>query len=123
MIEAWGRGIEKMQADCEAYGVPGPVLRHETTGLWVEFENRVTGKIPAKTGEKTREKTGEKTREKILALIAANPAITTEELAEQIGITRKGVEWQISKLKRTGHLERIGPAKGGHWRVVGEDDE
>jgi len=30
MIEAWGRGIEQMQADCTAQGTPWPVLRHET---------------------------------------------------------------------------------------------
>jgi len=37
MIETWGRGIEKMRVACESQGVPGPILRYETTGLWVEF--------------------------------------------------------------------------------------
>ena len=94
MIEAWGRGIERIMEACRAAGVAAPTLRYEHTGLWVEFAYR----MPEKTREKTRGKTGEK----ILDLIAANPAITTEELADQIGISRKGIEWQISKLKRTG---------------------
>jgi ATP-dependent DNA helicase RecG len=59
-----------------------------------------------------------KTREKILRLIAKNPLITTTELAEAAGITPKGVEWQISQLKKDGVLKRVGPAKGGHWEVV-----
>ena len=39
----------------------------------------------------------------------ANPSITTAELANQLEITTKGIEWQISKLKKMGVLERIGP--------------
>ena len=46
-----------------------------------------------KTREKTRGKTREKTREKILALVAADPSITMEELANQLEISAKGVEW------------------------------
>ena len=58
-----------------------------------------------------------------MTLIAANPLITTAELANRLGITAKGVEWQIGKLKQMGVLEQIGPAKGGHWKVVETKDE
>jgi ATP-dependent DNA helicase RecG len=68
--------------------------------------------------EETREKTREKTREIILELIAKNPQITTAQLADAIGITPKGVEWQISRLKKDGLLKRIGPAKGGRWDII-----
>ncbi len=71
-----------------------------------------------KTREKTRGKTGRKTREKILALIAADPSITMEELAKRLEITAKGVEWQIKKMKQWGILERVGAAKGGHWNIM-----
>ena len=56
-------------------------------------------------------------------LIAVDPSITTTELANRLGITRKGIEWQIGKLKKMGVLERIGPAKGGHWKIVETVDE
>ena len=36
-----------------------------------------------------------------------------EELANQLEISAKGVEWQIQKMKRRGILERIGAARGG----------
>ena len=58
-----------------------------------------------------------------MALISANPSITTAELANRLGITAKGVEWQVGKLKQKGLLERIGPARGGHWKVVETKDE
>ncbi len=70
----------------------------------------------------TREETGgtrEETRNKILTLIAANPTITMRELAEHIGITPKGIEWQIRKLRESGRLRRVGPTKGGHWEITG----
>lgn len=38
-------------------------------------------------------------------------------LAEEIGISQKGVEKQITKLKKDGILRRIGPDKGGKWEV------
>jgi ATP-dependent DNA helicase RecG len=40
------------------------------------------------------------------------------QLAEQTGLTQKGVEWQIAQLKKQGRLERIGPDRGGHWKVI-----
>ena len=64
----------------------------------------------------------EKTREKILAAIAQNKEITTQELAEQIGVTQKGIEWQIRNLKTQGLLERVGPDSGGHWKIVTDND-
>ncbi len=76
-----------------------------------------------KPREKTREKPKEKTREKILALIAANSSITMEELANRLEITPKGIEWQIREMKRKGILERIGPARGGYWKIIKKDDE
>ena len=60
----------------------------------------------------------EKTREKIIDLIKNKPEITASELAEILKITVKGVEWNIKKLKEKGIIKRIGPAKGGYWKVV-----
>jgi predicted HTH transcriptional regulator len=62
------------------------------------------------------------TREKTLRLIEENPAITTAELAERIGITAKGIEWQLGKLKADGRIRRIGPARGGRWEVLEHPD-
>jgi len=48
-----------------------------------------------------------------------NPLITTSEIAEKAGVTPKGVEWNIGKLKKEGLIKRVGPDKGGHWEVQG----
>lgn len=41
----------------------------------------------------------------------------TKTLAEAVGISIKGVEKQLAKLKANGKIRRIGPAKGGHWKI------
>ena len=34
------------------------------------------------------------------------------------GLTRRGVEWNLRKIKSEGIIKRVGPAKGGHWEVI-----
>jgi ATP-dependent DNA helicase RecG len=60
----------------------------------------------------------EKTVEKILDAIKSNPKITQNELMKVIGLTRRGIEWNLAKLKEKGIVKRIGPAKGGYWEVI-----
>ncbi len=68
---------------------------------------------------KTMEKTGMKTAEAIIALIKENPSISHDDLSERLGRARSTIIEQISKLKASGRLRRVGPDKGGHWEVVG----
>jgi len=37
LIEAWGRGIERIVSSCRRNGTPGPTFAHEPGGLWVTF--------------------------------------------------------------------------------------
>ncbi|MCK5545466.1 MAG: winged helix-turn-helix transcriptional regulator, partial [Desulfobulbaceae bacterium] len=61
----------------------------------------------------------EKSSEKILLLLRAEPELAAREIAQRIGISPRAVEKQIAKLRQEGRLRRIGPAKGGHWEVLG----
>ena len=45
--------------------------------------------------------------------------ITIADLVEETRLSRNGVKWNIDKLKEEGLVRRVGPAKGGHWEVVG----
>lgn len=40
MIEAWGRGIERVIQACLAHGLETPELKYEGSGLWVTFRFR-----------------------------------------------------------------------------------
>lgn len=60
----------------------------------------------------------EKTPEKILKALKANPHHTLAEVAVLIGKSNSAVERAAVKLQNSGHLKRVGPAKGGHWEVM-----
>ena len=67
--------------------------------------------------EKVGEKVGEN-ESKVFDLISKNQNITYVELASKIGITEKSVYVNVEKLKQKNMLKRIGPAKGGHWKII-----
>ena len=69
---------------------------------------------PLKTVEKTVEKTA---GEMIMELIKVNPKLTIKEMTKATGLTRRGVEYNLNKLKDNGSIERKGPDKGGFWEV------
>lgn len=73
-------------------------------------------------GEST-EKGAEKSTEKILILIKENKDISARELSKIIGISQRAVEKHISNLKKKGRLKRVGPAKGGYWKVMEDKTE
>ena len=118
-----GTQLARVQAGVQAGGQPDREKTGEKAGKETGEKTREkagkTGEKVGKTGEKTRRKT----REKMLALIAADPSITIKKLADRLEITPKGVEWQIREMKRKGILERIGPDRGGHWKIPDADNE
>lgn len=71
--------------------------------------------------KESSEKGSEKSSEKILRLISENKYISAQELAEILGISSRAVEKQIANLKDKGLLKRVGPDKGGYWKVDQEN--
>ena len=71
------------------------------------------------SGEKAKEGREKltKSREKIVELLAENGKLSAAALAGKIGISAKAIEKHLARLKADGIIERIGPAKGGYWRV------
>jgi len=54
-------------------------------------------------------------------MIRQQPDITIPEMAETLGRSTRAIEMQLAKLKKSGKVQRIGPAKGGRWEIVGGD--
>lgn len=63
-------------------------------------------------------KRSEKKSEKILELIKSNELITISEIAGIIGISGRSVERNLQKLQLAKKLLRVGPDKGGKWKVI-----
>jgi predicted HTH transcriptional regulator len=56
--------------------------------------------------------------QKILNAIKGNNKITYTDLSKLIGIAPTNVARNIKKLIEAQRLTRVGPAKGGHWKVA-----
>jgi Fic family protein len=93
------------------------------SGLFIAFILRMIRDAvqeAAEMSEKKTEKKTEKMSEKILRLLKADPLLTIADLARLTSKTPRTIERNLKVLQANGLLRRIGPAKGGHWEVVGE---
>jgi predicted HTH transcriptional regulator len=66
----------------------------------------------------TSVKTSVKIPDRIVALMLERPEITIPEIADLLERTTRAIEMQVNKLKAKNVIERVGPDKGGHWRVL-----
>lgn len=114
-IEQWGSGMNRIHELCQLAGNPQPTISESGDFIDIEF-HRILPPEDGKSSEKSSEKGSEKLPP-ILALIQQEPKISAKTLAEQLGLSSRAIEKQIAQLKQQGKLERIGPAKGGHWKV------
>lgn len=116
-IEKWGSGLKRIADECAERGV---TVRFEVlkTGFLVTFTRHPVKDLIPSTGEKTGNKTKNGAKGRILSLIRQFPQVTAEEMAKKIGLSRKGVEWHISHLKKEGKLKRVGGRKAGRWEVM-----
>ena len=56
--------------------------------------------------------------EKVLELIAVNPAITGEKIAENLDVSLRHAKRILAELKEKGAIQRIGSDKSGHWEII-----
>ena len=56
-------------------------------------------------------------RNRIIELIKANPIITREQLAREIGKGTTTIYRIFKKLKKKGIIERVGAKRNGYWKV------
>lgn len=59
-----------------------------------------------------------KTEKKVIELLIENPSITSVEVAEIIGVTKRTIERTFKSLQEKKMIERIGSKRDGNWIVV-----
>ena len=122
LIEKAGSGIRRMRDAMKEYKLEGPKIEADEDWFTVAFnrpdlqkaslEDRlkegVTVKVTVKVTENQR---------KITEEITKNQYITAAELSKIILISERKIKENLSKLKQKNIIERIGPDKGGYWKV------
>ncbi|MCL2844381.1 MAG: putative DNA binding domain-containing protein [Chitinivibrionia bacterium] len=145
MIERYGSGIMRVRKICREYGVKEPDFYEMTGGFQVVLYNEVVdygsendtvnaendtvnAENDTVNAENDTVNAGndtvslKKKQQLILDSIAVNPYITSEKLAEIVGITAINVRVNLAKLKEKGLLERIGADKNGYWKIINKGD-
>lgn len=144
LIEAWGRGFDKIKAGCKEYGGELPDYEISESGVMVlckacpaylnllkntvktatggegKSEGKSEGKGEGKgEGKSVAESNGEmRSCEKVLAMLFAEPTLTREVIAGKIGLSLSRVEKVIRQLRSEGKLVREGSSRNGRWKVI-----
>ena len=126
MIEAWGRGIEKIMESCAADNVPPPEICCEQGDIWVEFpfstQKNEGGPMGGLIGGLIGGSIDLTERQvEILSLIQNEPKISKKRISETLKINLSAMDKHISSLKEKGVLKRIGGTRG-HWEVLVKKD-
>lgn len=113
LVRELNEGVPRIFEEMKAAGLPEPKIVETTTNVTVVLYN---GKTAANNAQ-TTENTTQKTTEKIIRILKERPYTTAGQLAEELGLTVDGVDYNIRKLKKQGRIVRIGRDKGGHWEI------
>lgn len=113
--EHLGTGIRNIYKYVPLYTNAQPTIDDEE--VYTVRMELPTGITTQSTPKSTPKSTPESTL-KIIELIKQDPNITLSKIAVKLGISERGTDKQIKKLKEQGLIRRIGPNKGGHWELV-----
>ncbi len=111
MIEAWGSGIHRILTACNDEGFPTPIIEETMGGMQITLWS-----TPQITPQKDHIE--DTLSEKILTLLTTNNRLSQRAIADQLGIGFDTVKEYMTKLKRTGKIQRIGADRGGYWQVI-----
>ena len=128
LVEKIGSGLVRIDEMMEEYLLPHPVIDVSDVYFGISLERPDLQKMTIEqrmkeyeNSEKVGEKVGEKLTEnqhKIISLIKKDEKISIVEIAHRIGMAEKNVESNLRKLKAKGVIERVGPDKGGYWKIT-----
>ena len=71
-----------------------------------------------KTVDKSVVKSVDKTSEDVFNILRTNPRITLDQVAKAIGLSVRGVEQAVKRLRVAKRIKKVGGKKLGHWEVT-----
>lgn len=108
LVEQLGSGVPRI---LEAYG--RECFHFSENFMRMTFPAERTSEF-----ENVTENVTENREVRIVEMMRETPAITTAQIAETLGVTRRTIIRDIEKLRNDHRVEYIGPAKGGYWKII-----
>jgi len=110
-IEAWGRGIRKMNEQCAAAGLPQPLYYYESSGFWVVFRKNTLNE------EDLRAKGLNERQIKAVLYVKEKRQITNKEYQVINETNRRTALRDLDDLCKQGILERMGELKSTYYTI------
>lgn len=126
IVENRHTGIATMREEMQRANLPEPEFEILRGTFKVTFRKEfsdisgkiTTQKITQKTTQETILKALNETQLKILGILKENPSITQKQIAEITNLTRDGVKYNISILKKFNIIKRVGSDRKGYWKIL-----
>ncbi len=113
LTEHTGHGIPTI---IERYGTGVFEIENNYIRCTIPFEKEVTDQI---NNRNVGLNVGlNKTEKKVIENLIENPSITSANLAEIIGVTKRTIERTFKSLQEKKIIERIGTKRNGSWIVI-----
>ena len=110
-IEAWGRGIRKMNEQCAAAGLPQPLYYYESSGFWVVFRKNTLNE------EDLRANGLNERQIKAVLYVKEKGQITNKEYQVINETNRRTALRDLDDLCKQGILERMGELKSTYYTI------
>jgi len=114
-VEAWGRGIEKINNYCVEAGLPLPLISYNHSGCWVEFRKDIFN------AESLRDKGLSERQIKAVLYIRENGKITNSEYQTLNSVSKRTATNDLTVLvSKFSLLKKIGTSGSNIWyEIVG----
>ena len=149
-VKEFGEGVDRMCRELSAMGTKEPqyhlVAFIMKASVWANVleegqENETEGqekgkkrqdypettrKLPRNYPKTTQKPTLEMTpvQKEIVKFLLQNRYAGRKEISSHLGsLSEDGVKYNLKVLQQKGIIKRIGPNKGGYWKVLSEDTE
>ena len=124
-------GTGDIIARCREWGLPDPQWQVEDGDDFVMVMPRPQSSVKSsvrssvKTVDRTVDKSVDKsvdwsvdrTCDHVLSVLKTNPRATLDQVANVVGLSVRGVEQAIKRLKKAKRIRKVGGKRFGHWEV------
>ncbi len=115
LVEKIGSGLMRIKNVIKEYGLSETEFETDNNWFKIVFKRSLS---KDDTYTKNKEDPRRETKERIIEIIKEKPDITTNELVKITGLSQRGVEWNINKLKTEKRIKRVGSKKSGYWELI-----
>ena len=122
-------GTGDIIARCREWGLPDPQWQVEDGDDFVMVMPRPQSSVKSSvrssvktvdwTVDKSVDWSVDRTCDHVLNILKTNPRATLDQVANVVGLSVRGVEQAIKRLKKAKRIRKVGGKRFGHWEMIG----